>query len=129
MPASIAKGWIKERKVRLINPSGRRELGAWDVFEIGPQKVLGFSPWPSWDPDPSYGGLVPALPPTEFDQVWVPMRERLGGAGGPYSAIFYLPFSLIQRAPLRGAKGWEGSAIIIDLPFESPTRHRMATFT
>ena len=54
------------------------------------------------------------------------IREREGGRG-PYGELFYLPFSLIQRAPLKGALGWEQSPIVIDLPFESSgVRPRMA---
>src|SRR5260370_39347805 len=39
VPASMAKGLVRERKVALINPTGSRVLGAWNCLEIGPDQA------------------------------------------------------------------------------------------
>jgi hypothetical protein len=121
-PASTVKIWYREHKIRLLADGVRRETGPWDAFEVGPQKLRGYRPWDIELSEPH----IPRLEPTEFDDCWVPVRERAHGRN--YSELFYLPFWLIQRAPLKGDKKWEQSSIVIDLPWgdSTPMRHRMA---
>jgi hypothetical protein len=57
LPVAAGKQFFFERKVRLIT-DGTRESGAWDVFEVGEQKVRGYRPWEVTDP--TAGGLLPA---------------------------------------------------------------------
>jgi hypothetical protein len=81
---------------------------------IGENKVDGFRPWDRGYPDRE----IPSLSPTEFDSCWLPLRQTL--SGGNYGPVFYLPFSLMQRVPLREGADAGGSSLVIDLPWESP---------
>lgn len=125
VPASVAKALCKE-SVAAVIPDNRRERGRWDVFELGPEKLLGFSPWDS-GADPTYNVGIPKLAQTEYDHCWIPCRERAGGRGD-YSAVFYLPYWLVQRCAIKGSdKNWERSQLVIDLPFEGALMRRPQT--
>jgi hypothetical protein len=117
-PASIVKNWCQERKAVLVNLSGRRQDGRWDVYELGPEKWLGFRPWDSGQ-EADYAG-IPKLSETEFDHCWIPVKELQAGR---WSSVFYWPYWLAQRLPLStDQKAAELARMVIELPFEDSPR-------
>lgn len=63
LPSSVARALLREGKVGLVNTDPRdREGGPWDVFEIGPEAVRGYTPWQIYRPDPVIRN--PVLEPT-----------------------------------------------------------------
>ena len=119
VPASIAKKWAAEG---LAGPlTTNRVGGPYNHYEVlaGDEKYDGFTPWIKPDFGP-YG----SLPPTDYDHLWLPVRERPhGSVMEPFGPIIFLEFWNYQRAPLKGSLPWLGSSICIDLePFGNLTR-------
>jgi hypothetical protein len=122
LPASEAKRLCREYKIKLIVGADPYRSGLYNYHLVtsGEKQIDGFSPW-DWLPN-DYPD-VPRLEPSEYDDCWVPVRQRERGTYGP---IFFLPYGLVQRLPLRGDLNWEQSSMIIDLAFEASMRHRLA---
>jgi hypothetical protein len=100
-PSSKMKQWQQQGLVLITGQDF--ETAAWDVYDI--DGVRGYIPWPqarsSWQYD---GG---SLPPSEFDDCWLPIR-------GVRPGLIYFPFWLYQKAPIKGRQtGYE--SVVIDL--------------
>ena len=78
--------------------------------------ALGYRPWRQRDPEAALKGLTGSLPETEFDAVFVPVRERSNNHGS-FGPRFYLEFRQVQRCPVfvYGDLNQEVGRLIIDL--------------
>jgi hypothetical protein len=121
VPVAAAKEFYRAGKIWIISDGRDRATGQWDVYQV--KGALGYRPWDEEPNEPH----VPQMTPTEYDDLWCPVKECTAGGSGPYGPILYLPYRLVQRLPLSTDPKAEFSAMQICLPFEDSMRPRMVS--
>jgi hypothetical protein len=108
---SVLRKWRSEHKVQLLCDESY-ESGPYDVFAM-PKGCRGFQPW-----DPVEDHLwAPRLAPTKYDQFWTPVRRYTHNwmKGGNWSELFYLPWWICQKMPMKDEPTSQRPTLVIDL--------------
>jgi hypothetical protein len=113
-PSSVVKIWRQKRLVQLVPPTsvGYDDVGSpWDTYAL--PKGRGFCPW-----DPVEDNMwAPRLPPTKYDEMWTPVRRYSYNwmKDGNWSEIFYLPWWICQKLPMKDEPSDRRPSLVIDL--------------
>ena len=120
LPSSQAKPLCHACATKLVG-TGYTD-GRWDHYQIsaGGMEYDGFIPWDRNITEQRKD--IPQLERTEFDDLWLPTRDRSGGV------ITFFPFWQMQRLPLAGDEQnpWHVSDRVIDLKGFEPERRPAA---